>query len=143
MTKMNENEIKNFLMQGTLTGKLATISEDGRPHVAPIWFVLDGNDLILTTHCESVKAKNMLRDPRIAICVDDQTPLFSFVTIFGIASTDKNSIDLLKWTIKIAERYMGKDKANDYGKRNSTEEELVVRIKPTKIIAEKEVAAWE
>jgi len=143
MARMTENEIKNFLMQGTLTGKLATVSEDGRPHVAPIWFGLDGNDLILTTNYESVKAKNMLRDPRVAICVDDQTPLFSFVTIFGVASIYKNSIDLLKWATKIAERYMGKDKANDYGKRNSTEEELVVRIKPTKIIAEKEVAAWQ
>ena len=71
-----------------------------------------------------------------------KSPLFSFVTIFGVASVDKNSTDLLKWATKIAERYMGKDKANDYGKRNSTKEEMVVRVNPTKIIAEKEIAGW-
>jgi hypothetical protein len=38
---------------------------------------------------------------------------------------------------------MGKDKAEEYGKRNSGEDEVVVRIKPTKILAEKNIAAWE
>ena len=44
---------------------------------------------------------------------------------------------------KIAKRYMGKDNAETYGKRNSTEGAVLVRIKPTKIIAEKDTAEWE
>ena len=63
MTKMTEDEIKNFLMQGTLTGKLATVMKDGSSHVAPIWFVLDGNDFILTTSYESVKGKKYATRP--------------------------------------------------------------------------------
>ena len=38
---MSKNEIRNFLMQGTLTGKLATVKQDGSPHVVPIWFIVD------------------------------------------------------------------------------------------------------
>jgi len=77
-------------MQGTLTGKLATVKKDGSPHVVPIWFVLDDGennieDIIFTTHHNSIKSKNINRDNRISICVDDQTPPFSFVTAFGVA----------------------------------------------------------
>jgi hypothetical protein len=47
------------------------------------------------------------------------------------------------WNTRIAERYMGKSNAKAYGKRNSTEGVILVRVKPIKIIAEKDVAAWE
>ncbi len=46
----------------------------------------------------------------------------------------------MKWATKIAERYMGKKNAKAYGERNSGEEEVLVRIRPIKIIAEKDVA---
>ena len=41
MTEMSKREIKQFLMQGTFTAKLATVKDDGGSHVVPIWFVLD------------------------------------------------------------------------------------------------------
>lgn len=41
MTEMSKKEIKQFLMQGTFTAKLATVKDNGSPHVVPIWFVLD------------------------------------------------------------------------------------------------------
>jgi PPOX class probable F420-dependent enzyme len=67
-------EQQAFLLEGTRTGKLATVRKDGRPHVVPIWFVLDGDTLVFTTGEASVKAANMRRDPRVAFCVDDETP---------------------------------------------------------------------
>ncbi len=48
MKKMDENEITDFLTEGTRTGKLATVREDGRPHVAPIWFVWNEGKIILS-----------------------------------------------------------------------------------------------
>ena len=49
-------------MSGTLTRKISTVSKDGRPHVAPIWFTLDNGDsninVIFTTYHDSVKADN-------------------------------------------------------------------------------------
>lgn len=149
MTEMSIKEIKSFLKQGTFTGKLATVKEDGSPHVVPIWFVLgeDTNskgkigEIILTTGSSSIKAINIQRDNRVSISIDDQIPPFSFVTVHGTAKIQSpKGNEPLRWATKIAERYMGKDNAKKYGKVNSSEGAVMVRIKPTKIIAEKEIS---
>ena len=156
MTEMSKAEIGRFLMQGTFTGKLATVKKDGSSHVVPIWFVLDnrnnssrgggkiGRDIILTTGDTSVKAQNIQRDNRVSICIDDQIPPFSFVTIFGTAKIQPyKQKEVLRWATKIAQRYMGKDNAEEYGKRNSEEGLVLVRIKPRRILAEKDIASWD
>ena len=154
---MSRKEIRKFLMQGTFTGKLATVKKDGSSHIVPIWFVLDGgdnksrsgrkgkdDDIIFTTDSTSVKAKNIQHDNRVSICVDDQIPPFSFVVVYGTAKIHRyNQRELFRFATKIARRYMGKENAELYGKRNSTEGEVLVRIKPTRIIAEKEIAGWD
>jgi PPOX class probable F420-dependent enzyme len=146
---MSDEEIKKFLMFGTRTAKLSTIRKDGSPHVVPIWFVLDNNDnndtrIIFTIGHDSLKANNMIREPRVCICVDDQIPPFSFVKIDGVAEINQKPPrnEILKWATRIAERYMGKNNADSYGKRNSEEGELLVRIKPTRIVAEKNISEW-
>jgi PPOX class probable F420-dependent enzyme len=153
MAEMSKKEIRKFLMHGTFTGKLATVKKDGSSHIVPIWFVLDGrnkkssggdDDIIFTTNSTSVKAKNIQHDNRVSICVDDQTPPFSFVTVYGTAKIyHYKHNELFRLATKIAERYMGKDNAEDYGRRNSTEGEVLVRITPTRIIAEKDIAGWD
>ncbi len=146
---MSKAEIRRFLMQGTFTGKIATVREEGGSHVVPIWFVVDNTnktgvgDIVFTTGSGSTKARNIILNKRVSICVDDQTPLFSFVTIFGVARVlPYKQREVLKWATKIAERYMGKSKAIVYGKRNSGEGEVLVRITPKRIVAEKDIAAW-
>ena len=151
MTEMSKAQIGRFLTQGTFTGKLATVKQDGSPHVVPIWFVLDkGNnrgkvaDIIFTTGDTSVKANNIQRDNRVSICVDDQIEPFSFVTIFGTAKIyPYKQKEVFRWAKKIAARYMGKRNSEAYGRRNSDEGEVLIRIKPTRILAEKDIAAWE
>jgi hypothetical protein len=92
----------------------------------------------------SVKAKNIQCYNRVSVCVDDQTPLYSFVTIFGNAIIyPYKRREVLKWATKIAERYMGKKNAEAYGRRNSGQGEVLVRIRPTRIIAEKDTADWD
>ena len=141
---MSKDEIKDFLLQGTFTGKLGTINKDGTPHVVPIWYTVDGEDnIIFNTGNKSVKVKNIRRDNRVRLCVDDQTPLFSFVTINGIAEIISNEpSEVYKWAKIIAARYMGYNKSEEYGKRNSTEGELLVKIKPIRVIGEKDIARW-
>lgn len=141
---MTKNEIRKFLLQGTLTGKLGTINEDGRPHVVPIWYTLDEHEnIIFNTGGDSVKAKNIKRDNRVRLCVDDQSPLFSFVVIDGSAQIEKGlSSEIYKWAKIIAARYMGDDKSEEYGRRNSGEGEILVRIKPTRIFGQKDIAGW-
>ena len=133
-------EQQAFLLEGTRTGKLATVRKDGRPHVVPIWFVLDGDTLVFTTGEASVKAANMRRNPRIAFCVDDETPPYAYIIIEGTASFSTDSDALLYWATHIAGRYMGEDLAEAYGKRNGVPGELLVRVTPTRVIFEKDIA---
>ena len=62
-----------FLTEGTRTAVLATAREDGRPHAAPIAFVLDDDDILFLTNAETVKCRDLLRDPRVTLVIDDGT----------------------------------------------------------------------
>ena len=133
-------EQRAFLLKDTRTGKLATVRKDGRPHVVPIWFVLDGNELVFTTGERTVKAANMRRDPRVTICVDDEIVPYAYIQVEGTASFSDNLDELLKWATLIGGRYMGADLAETYGKRNGVPGELLVRVTPTRILFEKDIA---
>jgi len=135
-------EIIDFLMHGTRTGKLSTVREDGRPHVAPIWFVWNEGKIIFCTGDSSIKAKNIKHNPKVSICVDDESPPYAFVIVEGIAKFSDNQKDLLKWNTIIARRYMGEKLAEVYGKRNTVKGSLLVEVTPTKMISEKDVAGW-
>ncbi len=133
--KMGHDEYIQFLQQGTRTAKIATTQLDGRPHVVPVWFVLDGDAIVFMTGEVTVKGKNLQRDPRVTICVDDESPPYAFVMIEGTVTMAPNSPAMLEWSIRIARRYMGDDKAETFGKRNAVDGELLVRVTPTKVIA--------
>jgi len=136
MYKMAPAEYKAFLIAGTRTGKLATTRADGRPHVVPIWFVLDGDTLVFVTGSTSVKGRNMQRDPRVCITVDDQQPPYSFVMIEGTVSLSSDMDEMLHWATRIGGRYMGVDQAERFGRRNAVEGVRLVRVTPTNIVAE-------
>jgi PPOX class probable F420-dependent enzyme len=134
MDELSEDVIA-FLSDGTRTAKLGYVAADGRPLVAPVWFVVDGNQLVFNTGKQGAKGRALDRDPRVVVCVDDEHPPFSFVQVQGIASTSEDPEDLLDTATRIASRYVGAERAEEYGRRNGVPGELVVRITPTKVIA--------
>jgi PPOX class probable F420-dependent enzyme len=138
--QMTQDETRAFLLEGTRTAALATVRPDGRPHVAPIWFTLDCNDLLFNTGENTVKGANLQRDGRVALMVDDEEPPFAFVSIEGDVSLSDDLDTMRYWATRIAARYMGEDQAEAYGKRNAVPGELLVRVRPTKIMAVKGVA---
>lgn len=140
MEKMSEAEVKIFLLDQPRTGKLATVRADGRPHLAPIWFDLDGEQLIFTTWHESVKAANLQRTGQAALCVDEAAPPFAYVIIEGTVTISTDLAELRQWATRIAGRYMGPAQAEAFGRRNGVEGELLVRLTPTKTIAHKNIS---
>ncbi|MCI3155678.1 PPOX class F420-dependent oxidoreductase [Streptomyces werraensis] len=138
--KMTEEEWRKFVSHGTRTGKLATVRADGRPHLAPIWFVLDGDDLVFNTGAATVKGRNLARDGRIALCVDDDRPPFAYVILEGRARLSEEPGELRHWAARIGARYMGEDRAEEFGARNGVPGELLVRVRIDKVLAEKGVA---
>ena len=138
---MSEPEWRAFVTHGTRTAALATGRADGRPHVAPIWFVLDDDgSVVFTTAAESVKGKALRRDPRVALCVDDERPPFAFVLIEGTATVSADLDEMLGWAVRIGGRYMGDDRAEAFGRRNAVDGELLVRVIPDRVVARRNIA---
>ncbi|MFF8897908.1 PPOX class F420-dependent oxidoreductase [Streptomyces lydicus] len=138
--KMTKDEWQRFLSEGTRTGKLATVRADGGPHVAPVWFLLDGDQLVFNTGAETVKGRNLTRDGRVALCVDDERPPFSFVVVQGTAEISDDLPEVRHWATRIAARYMGEDRAEGYGARNGVPGEVVVRLTIDKAVAVADLA---
>jgi PPOX class probable F420-dependent enzyme len=134
-------EVIAFLSEGTRTGKLGYLAADGRPLVAPIWFVVDDEgQLIFNTGKGTAKGRALLRDPRVVLVVDDERPPFSFVQVQGTVSISDDDPDLVAIATRIAARYVGPERAEEFGRRNGVPGELVVRLTPTKVIAAFDVA---
>ena len=123
-----------FLSAGTRTGMLGFVASDGRPLVTPVWFVVDDGELVFATHRDTPKYRALQRDPRVAICVDDPHPPYSFVQVQGVAAATDDPGDLLDNTTRTGARYMGADRADEFRRRNAVPGELVVRVRPTKVI---------
>lgn len=141
MQKMNQAEIDAFLMGTARTGKLATVRADGRPHVAPIWYIVDGDRILFNTWHESVKAKNIEHDNRVALCVDDEEPPYRYVIVEGTVELTTPPPEVnQKWAGAIAGRYMGADRAEAFGKRNGVAGELLCVLTPDKVIAYKNIS---
>jgi len=137
---MTPDEIRDFLRHGTRTAKVATSLLDGQPHVMPVWFVLDGEELVFTTWGDSVKGRNLRRDPRAAVIVDDEVAPYAFVHIRGHVTLSEDLDELLRFATAIGGRYMGADRAEEFGHRNAVPGELLVRLRPERVIAAADVA---
>ncbi|OBG29798.1 PPOX class F420-dependent oxidoreductase [Mycobacterium sp. 852002-51057_SCH5723018] len=136
MAELSERVV-DFLSAGTRTGMLGYLAADGRPLVAPVWFVVDmdqvGGQLVFTTGRDTSKGRALARDPRVVICVDDPHPPYSFVQVQGVASVSEDPQEVLDFATRTGARYMGAERADEFGRRNAVPGELVVRIQPTKV----------
>ncbi|MFE6096210.1 PPOX class F420-dependent oxidoreductase [Streptomyces massasporeus] len=138
--KMTDAQWREFVSDGTRTAKLSTVRADGSPHVAPIWFLLDGDEVVFNTGKETVKGRNIVRDGRIALCVDDDRPPFSFVVLQGRAHVSEDLDEVRHWATRIGARYMGEERAEEFGARSGVPGELLVRVTVDRVLAERDVA---
>lgn len=138
--RMSPDEIKAFLAVPR-AAVVATVRPDGRPHAAPVWFDVDGEDVVFTTGADTVKGRNLAANGRATVVVQDDRAPFSFVSIEGTAALDDDLAHVGHWTARIGGRYMGADKAERYGERNGVPGELLVRLTPTKVTSARDVAA--
>lgn len=132
---MTEDQRRAFLLAGTRTGILATVRKDGGPHAAPVWFTLDGDDVVFTTEANTVKGRNLRRTGRAVLVVDESTPPFSFVSVEGSVEIGEDLDEMLRWATILGGRYMGRENAESYGRRNAVPGEILVRLRPDKVIA--------
>ena len=133
-------KVVEFLSAGTRTGMLGYVASDGRPLVAPVWFLVEDGQLVFNTGRETSKGRALARDSRVVLCVDDPHPPYSFVQVQGVATVSEDPRELLDTATRIGARYMGADRAEQFGRRNAVPGELVVRVHPTKVITGFDIA---
>ena len=134
MASLSDPEVRDFLARGTRTGKLAYLAASGRPLVVPVWFIVEGGSLVFNTGKDTAKGRALARDPRATLCVDLEEPPFAFVQVQGEAELSEDPAELLRTATAIAARYMGAERAGEFGKRNGVPGELVVRLRPVKVL---------
>lgn len=138
---MTRDEWRAFIDSPARPAMLATVRPDGRPHLAPIWIALDNDDsIVFTTGARTVKGRAIQADPRVALCVDDDQPPFSYVMVEGTAGISEDLEEMLMWATRLGGRYMGEDKAEAFGRRNAVPGELLVRVTPTRVVSRKNVS---
>ena len=136
MSTITDPKIRAFLQAGTRTGKLAFLAASGRPLVTPVWFVLEGDSLIFNTGKDTAKGRALATDPRATLCVDLERPPYAFVQVQSEAELSEDPAELVRTATLIAARYVGPERAEEFGRRNGVPGELVVRLRPVRVLAE-------
>jgi PPOX class probable F420-dependent enzyme len=132
------------MAEGTRTGRLATASRQGSPHVAPVWFVVDGEDLVFTTGFDTVKGRHLRTNPRAALTVDvDQFP-YHFVVVRGPVTVtehpEEDPDNFVAWATRLAERYVPAGQADEYGRRNAVPGEMLCRLNLRHVAGVRDIA---
>ena len=123
------------ILGGPHLSVLATTNADGAPQMSVIFVKPDGDDILFSTIEGRRKTRNMLRDPRVALCVDDEQPPFAFAIIEGTVSISRDLGEMLPLSVAIARRHMGDEKAEQYGRRNVVDGELLLRLHRGRVTA--------
>jgi len=136
---MSEDEARAFLAEGARTGKVATSTLVGDPHVAPLWFIVEGEDVVFITTATSVKGRHLRANPRAALAVDDDTFPYAFVIVRGPVTLEDAAPDLREWATRIAARYVP-ERADEFGARNDAPGETLVRLRMARLLGQAELA---
>lgn len=135
MTTMTDSEWRSFLAAGTRLAHIALTREDGRPHVTPVCFILDGDELAFALSPGSIKSKSLARDGRIAVCVSDERQPYGFVSVEGQARTSAEPEQIRHIGTGIAGRYYPDQPADAVAESFVQEGFTAVRISITHLVA--------
>ena len=141
--EMTDHERRQFLLTPGRTGHLATVRPDGRPHVAPIWFTLDGDDVLFNTAADTVKGRNLQASQRASLSVDLPVMPYAFVHLEGPVTIEDDPEVFRPWSRQIAAKYVPFDEVEDFTDRNAVPGELLVRLTPLTIVAVADMAGWD
>ena len=109
-------------------GSLATVNADGSPHVTPVWVDWDGENVLVNTLRDRVKARNMARDPRVELHVFNLQDPLQYVRIRGRADLVEDGAE--EHIDRLSQKYVGED---IYPWRAPGDTRVIARIKPERV----------
>lgn len=115
-------------------GVLSTLNKDGSSQLTTMWYFLDENGSItMSTMANIQKTKNLRRDPRIAICVQDD--MYRSVTLSGTVEVSDDLADLQRVIPQLINRYIeDEEKRQQYQTTFLAQTRVVLRLKPEKVL---------
>jgi PPOX class probable F420-dependent enzyme len=125
MAGLNEKQAKLFLDKNL--GAVATIREDGTPHVTPVWVDYDGEDILFNTASPRAKWRNLKRDPRVTVEVHSLENPYEYVMVSGTAELEEDEEAANRHIDKMSLKYRG---VPTFQNHKPGERRVIVCIKP-------------
>lgn len=136
---MTTEEI-DALLSAAVPARLATLDQEGFPHITPVWFVWTDDAFYATSISDRPHLKRLLVNPHAGICVDVEEPEREDgqrpnrqVRAIGLAElfTDEAG----EWTARITEKYVCGPGASATLASRSADERVVIRLRPDRLLA--------
>ena len=120
------------LLRKPIISFITTLRADGSPHVTPVWHMADGGEIVVAVERGTVKARNVRRNPAVALCVAaDETPQ-PWALVNGEARlSDEGAADFVR---AVAAHYLGADAAKPYADDILAKTDFtLLRVSPTRV----------
>jgi PPOX class probable F420-dependent enzyme len=130
---MADDKIEKYsdLFNKKAFANLSTLMKDGSPQVTPVWFDYDGSHIRVNSALGRVKDKNIRRDPRVSMAIQDPDNPYRYLEIRGkvVEITQQGAEDHID---SLAQKYLGQAK---YPYRQAGEVRVLYKIEPQKLSA--------
>lgn len=125
------SEAARRLLEGRRFAVLATINRDGTPQQSVVWYVLNGDEILMNTRRGRLKDRNLRRDPRCSICVEDG---YTYLTIRGHVTLIDDQETAQADIRRLAIRYHGEERGDRQSRESfSQEKRVTIRLRPEQV----------
>jgi len=120
------------ILDGANAAILATVNPDGSPQTSVVWVCTDGDDVLISSDAVRRKSRNIVREPRISLCVFDRSDDDQYVEVRGDATVTEDVGRQL--AVKLAERYAGEGAGQEYLDLPPEDVRVVIRVTPRRVL---------
>jgi PPOX class probable F420-dependent enzyme len=131
LRNLTSDEINEFLAERR-NAVIATINKGGSPQLTPVIFYWDGTAFYISVTKETIKYKNLKRDPRISLVVDN---VLGHKTVIAKGKATIQEDNVWDMTTKIIEKYYRKEEAAPYLEQLKKQNRVLIVVKPSKVRA--------
>jgi PPOX class probable F420-dependent enzyme len=134
--EMSEEEVRAFLAEHKVM-QVATIGPRGWPHVVALWYVPDGTELRGWTYAKSQKARNLERDPRATVAIDDGVEYHELrgVMLECEVEVERDTALVEGYGEALVDRYGGGSEEMKEGFRAQARKRVGLRFVPTRMVS--------
>jgi PPOX class probable F420-dependent enzyme len=133
---MTDEELRAFVAEQMIVS-VATTGPRGRPHLVPLWYVADGTTLRSWTYGKSQKAKNLERDPRATLQIEDGVLYHELRGVMLECDVDieHDPAEVVKYGMALFERYAEINPDIEEMVRAQAQKRVGLTFRPTRIVS--------